>query len=62
MMTIISKLFTPYLANKLNEKWIIIISIILKLIGINLFFIPKKILNLFILAISFGLGDVSTSI
>ena len=55
-MTIISALFSAYLTNKLTEKWVIIISIILCIIGLILFSIAKNYWNLFIFAVPYGLG------
>ena len=55
-MTIISALFSAYLTSKLREKWIIIISIGLTILGLILFSIAKNYWNLFIFSISYGLG------
>jgi len=55
-MTIISALFSAHLTNKLTEKWVIIISIILCIIGLILFSIAKNYWNLFIFAVPYGLG------
>ena len=55
-MTIISALFSVYLTNKLTEKWVIIISIALCVLGLILFSIAKKYWNLFIFSVPYGLG------
>jgi fucose permease len=55
-MTIISALFSVYLTNKLTEKWVIIISIALCILGLILFSIAKKYWNLFIFSVPYGLG------
>ena len=55
-MTIISALFSVYLTSKLTEKWVIIISIALCILGLILFSIAKEYWNLFIFSIPYGLG------
>lgn len=55
-MTIISALFSAPLGSKLKEKWIIIISIGLTILGLILFSIAKQYWNLFLFAIPYGLG------
>ena len=55
-MTIISALFSVYLTNKLTEKWVIIISIALCILGLILFSIAKNYWNLFIFSVPYGLG------
>jgi fucose permease len=55
-MTIISALLSVYLTNKLTEKWVIIISIALCVLGLILFSIAKKYWNLFIFSVPYGLG------
>ena len=55
-MTIISALFSAQIGSKLKEKWIIIISIGLTIIGLILFSISKQYWNLFLFSIPYGLG------
>ena len=55
-MTIISSLFSAEITSRLKEKWVVIISIGLTVIGILLFSFSKKYWNLFLFAIPYGLG------
>ena len=54
--TIVSALFNAYLISKLKEKWVVIISIGLTILGLFLFSIAKSYWNLFLFAIPYGLG------
>ena len=55
-MTIISSLFSAEITSRLKEKWVVIISIGLTVIGILLFSFSKNYWNLFLFAIPYGLG------
>ena len=55
-MTIISALFSAQLTSRLKEKWVVIISIGLTVLGLILFSISKSYWNLFLFAIPYGLG------
>ena len=55
-MTIISALFSAKITSRLKEKWVIIISIGLTIIGLILFSIAKHYWNLFLFSIPYGLG------
>ena len=55
-MTIISALFSAQITNKLTEKWVVIISIGLTVLGLILFSFSKHYWNLFLFAIPYGLG------
>ena len=55
-MTIISALFSAQITSKLTEKWVVIISIGLTVLGLILFSFSKHYWNLFLFAIPYGLG------
>ena len=55
-MTIISALFSAQITSRLKEKWVVIISIGLTVLGLILFSIAKNYWNLFLFAIPYGLG------
>ena len=55
-MTIISSLFSAEITSRLKEKWVVIISIGLTVLGILLFSFSKNYWNLFLFAIPYGLG------
>ena len=55
-VTIISALFSAQITHKLTEKWVIIISIALTVIGLILFSIAKNYWNFFPYSIPYGLG------
>ena len=55
-VTIISALFSSQLTNLLTEKWVMIISIALTVIGLILYSIAKKYWHFFPYAIPYGLG------
>ena len=55
-MTIISALFSAQITSRLKEKWVVIISIGLTVLGILLFSFSKNYWNLFLFAVPYGLG------
>ena len=55
-MTIISSLFSAEITSRLKEKWVVIISIGLTVLGILLFSFSKNYWNLFLFSIPYGLG------